>query len=700
MIWATTLLSLVLTSNIVNPTDSYPSHLGPTGTPYTISAVPLEPTTFGAGLFSNFFSEDNFIDGNKQSRNQFRISGHYTHWQNLEFFTGTTFSFSDNSTAAGARSATTFFENTDLGVKYIYPVLKKNTESESKYWGWNVGAYASSRFFSGGRTNRNTSGVTTSKSGPIVTGLGGIISTLDFKDMWKKFPFRHHFNLGVRGANGDIQGLNRQLDRFSLDSYDYTAFTYATSVELIYHWVSPFIEYSGELSITAPTADNVSFSDNRSKLTLGVRGRPMSSVGIHVGANLGFGGPGTTGAVGIPRNTPVEFIAGITFEAVGRKLQDTEGSLKGVITDEATGMPLSEVEVTLIGQVTRPTRTDLSGYYELYDLQNGNYEVKFEKLDYSPTTRRFVISGGDEDLDVALKSTIPTKGDVNLTIKDEETGEAIKNAAVRVKKQSFATNTDGEISVKELPAGPNTFQIEAKDYQPLDVPLEVIAGETINDTIILRKITPDTGTCGGIVKNENGTPLTAVITSVDRASEIRPFGTDPLTGEFNQPLAPGTYRFKIQAENYLPQEVDCEVGSGESKVVNIVLEKPEKAIVIENKVILPDAIFFEFDSAKVKEESFSTLDQVVEVLSEEESFDLLKVEGHTDNVGSDSYNLELSKRRAESVRNYLIKKGLPANKIEASGFGESKAIATNLSEDGRAENRRVEFNLIRRSGDE
>jgi hypothetical protein len=69
------------------------------------------------------------------------------------------------------------------------------------------------------------------------------------------------------------------------------------------------------------------------------------------------------------------------------------------------------------------------------------------------------------------------------------------------------------------------------------------------------------------------------------------------------------------------------------------------------------------------------------------------VEGHTDSVGSDAYNQTLSEKRANSVRQYLVNKGYPDDKITAVGMGETSPIADNTTKEGRAENRRVEFHL-------
>lgn len=101
-------------------------------------------------------------------------------------------------------------------------------------------------------------------------------------------------------------------------------------------------------------------------------------------------------------------------------------------------------------------------------------------------------------------------------------------------------------------------------------------------------------------------------------------------------------------------------------------------------------IFFNFDSSTIKSESYKPLEEVVKLMKSQIGFNFI-VEGYCDSVGSSAYNLSLSNRRAGSVKRYFISKGVPANRISAIGYGEANPIATNMTEEGRAKNRRVEI---------
>ena len=115
-------------------------------------------------------------------------------------------------------------------------------------------------------------------------------------------------------------------------------------------------------------------------------------------------------------------------------------------------------------------------------------------------------------------------------------------------------------------------------------------------------------------------------------------------------------------------------------------------LAIKNKVLeqYKNQILFDFDSSTLKPESYKVLDEAVAKLKSNNDLVFL-IEGHTDNVGEDAYNLSLSKARAKSVMNYFVSKGIVASRITSEGYGESKPIAGNDTEAGRANNRRVEI---------
>lgn len=106
-------------------------------------------------------------------------------------------------------------------------------------------------------------------------------------------------------------------------------------------------------------------------------------------------------------------------------------------------------------------------------------------------------------------------------------------------------------------------------------------------------------------------------------------------------------------------------------------------------------VYFAFNKWDLLPESFDELNTVVKFLTENPKVEI-QVSGHTDNIGSDSYNMNLSQKRADAVKNYLVSKGIAAKRVSSKGYGKTKPIATNSTELGREQNRRVEFTITKK----
>jgi len=112
-------------------------------------------------------------------------------------------------------------------------------------------------------------------------------------------------------------------------------------------------------------------------------------------------------------------------------------------------------------------------------------------------------------------------------------------------------------------------------------------------------------------------------------------------------------------------------------------------------VIELQGIHFDFDKATLKPEALTVLDQAAALLKKHERV-VVEVAGHTDSKGSEEYNQGLSDRRANAVKDYLNSQGVKASRLSARGYGESRPVASNDTDEGRAENRRVELIVLDR----
>lgn len=105
-------------------------------------------------------------------------------------------------------------------------------------------------------------------------------------------------------------------------------------------------------------------------------------------------------------------------------------------------------------------------------------------------------------------------------------------------------------------------------------------------------------------------------------------------------------------------------------------------------------VFFDTGKATLRAESNKELDELFDFLSHQKNI-VIEVGGYTDNVGTDADNLKLSQARAESVRNYLVKKGIGGDRIQAKGYGSADPVASNDTPDGKQQNRRTEIHILK-----
>ena len=115
--------------------------------------------------------------------------------------------------------------------------------------------------------------------------------------------------------------------------------------------------------------------------------------------------------------------------------------------------------------------------------------------------------------------------------------------------------------------------------------------------------------------------------------------------------------------------------------------QPLKTYTLEN-------VFFDTGLSTLKPESYKALNDLVEVMKFKSTF-IIEIAGHTDNTGTVEINLKLSQDRANAVRNYLLKKGIAANRVTAKGYGDTETVADNTTSEGKANTRRTEVRIIK-----
>ncbi len=172
---------------------------------------------------------------------------------------------------------------------------------------------------------------------------------------------------------------------------------------------------------------------------------------------------------------------------------------------------------------------------------------------------------------------------------------------------------------------------------------------------------------------------------------IETFTTNSATGKFIITLNSGkNYGIAVKANGYLfhSENFDIPMGSADN-LVDKTIEL--KNIAVGSKIALRN-IFFDYGKATLRAESNAELDRLVKLMKDVPNLKI-EISGHTDNTGSATVNETLSQQRAEAVVSYLTAKGIPAARMRAKGYGASKPVATNNTDDGRQQNRRTEFEI-------
>lgn len=237
-------------------------------------------------------------------------------------------------------------------------------------------------------------------------------------------------------------------------------------------------------------------------------------------------------------------------------------------------------------------------------------------------------------------------------------------------------------------------RVKLTDDRPTDQPSQVGSGELAQTN---TRPDPVALISGKVIDQTTGKPIEARIVYQNLAdgTEVGEATSDPITGEYKIVLPYGQkYSMRAIAKDFIAEgdNVDLTQTKGFQEITG----KELKLVPIEvGRSIRLNNIFFDTGKSELRPESAPELDRLVTTLNETPKM-VIEVRGHTDNTGSDELNAKLSQDRADAVREYFISKGIEPDRVASKGFGESKPIATNDTDAGRQQNRRVEFVIVKK----
>jgi OOP family OmpA-OmpF porin len=217
---------------------------------------------------------------------------------------------------------------------------------------------------------------------------------------------------------------------------------------------------------------------------------------------------------------------------------------------------------------------------------------------------------------------------------------------------------------------------------------------------IVRSPEPWVTVKGKVVEKVSGKPLGAKIV-YERLPDGKGLGlsqSNPETGEYEIRLPAGElYGLRAETEGNISENQNLDLRDikfDQTIEKNFNLDPIGLAKVQENTSILLNNLFFDLEKATLRPESFPELNRIVTLMNENATMQI-EIAGHTDTTGSDEYNLNLSKQRANSVASYLAGKGIDKSRMTVEFYGETKPMVSNETREGRKKNRRVEFKILK-----
>lgn len=206
--------------------------------------------------------------------------------------------------------------------------------------------------------------------------------------------------------------------------------------------------------------------------------------------------------------------------------------------------------------------------------------------------------------------------------------------------------------------------------------------------------TPRVLMSGKLYEAETQLPLRGTVTVKNEKDESVAYcASNPNTGKYVLSMEFGK-SYKLIAESFAHFKINETIALTDTATgLELTKDFVFKSFLDSGKVLSLENVQFEYKKSLIREDSYNELNKMADILIQQKDT-RIQIVGHTDNIGSEAYNQKLSEQRAESVKNYLISRGVNRLRLETKGMGETKPVAENDTELGRAKNRRVEFIVI------
>lgn len=481
------------------------------------------------------------------------------------------------------------------------------------------------------------------------TALNHDVLAVGTYDLTDKLPIRLHLNAGYRIDN-NIRVSNVGADARVINitrAYPDNSILAALGVEYLLRWALLSLEYSMEM------ISGGSFAQNPQRVSIGSRFYPTAdkAFGLTVGADIGTSGANAA-------------TAGVYKEA---------------------------------------TYSIYFGLNYLFGVASGKKDTTFSSDDVFSQPAK----GKQNPTPIATSS----KGKILGFVTNIETGDPIAGATIQVCGGSKTkTDMSGSFDSELVPEGPCALTITHPNFQTLQDQVNITGGvDSPFDFGLLKKVkqpqttstpqpTPVASTQLMVsAKDQNGKNVPALVYFAN--DRERPPLTLSESSENTFDLEAGPYELFAMFKGVESQTKYILLKEGEEKYVEFGFSnKPKKVKISKDKkrIEISEKIQFEVGKAMLTYNSKKLVEEIASVMNQYQNIELLEIAGHTDSIGDATYNLKLSQSRADAVKKQLIGSGVDESRLRAVGYGEDFPIADNNTEDGKYQNRRVEFRILKR----
>ncbi len=336
----------------------------------------------------------------------------------------------------------------------------------------------------------------------------------------------------------------------------------------------------------------------------------------------------------------------------------------------------------------KPINTSALDYYFTIDNAGNVFTSRANKA----------LDGAQLDLYALVPKTF--KIDLVGTVYDEKSMQPVQ-AVVEVKVKDkdpirIQTPVTGKFETKMPEVLEYVLSANSEGFLPktetFKLPL-LTADTVIHVEILLRPVAKKLLLAGNVYDKKTEKLIPAKLDVTHKGDRKVNLKIQAEAGKYEKEIPKlGWYMITASSEGYLNAtdsiEADDEGLSPFSRDIYLQLIEVGVTVRLKN-------IYFDFDKTTLKKESFTELNKVVDFLKQNASVEI-EIAGHTDSKGSDDYNINLSQGRSQSVVDYIVSQGIESFRLTAHGYGEGKPIDTNDSEAGRANNRRVEFTVLKK----